>query len=714
MAKSLRSKLYLCIVLMSFAAIAALASPAMPQSEETEGRMIAPRRFPQSFWNAKKAREEKRRAIEQGQVVPFQQEAPLLQAATDVLGITTSFAGLAFPNSGGSVPPDTHVATGPTHIVEVTNTTVAFYSRAQHKRLFLQDLGAFFASGEIPNTFLTDPVVIYDDIVERFVIAMIDVDFTLARGFLLYAVSDTSNPLHGFSEMHQLNLTEQGIALNETVLPDFTRIGWNADAHVIALNMFGATSLDFDHVSVITIDKSTALDASPATLAFTHTDRDDSHFTMAPAAMYGSVAGDPMYFVEEAGYANGAAIRVVKMTNVLDPSPSFSDTDVSVDAYEFPFNADQPGSGGLGSIQTNDARIISVAWRDNRLVAAHNVTIPSTFDSRARWYEFDTTSSPALTQHGIINPGSGIHTYYPSVAVAVNGDIGMTFMQSSAIQFISMYVTGQNSADVSGQMRTPVLAKAGQRTYRAFDCAVGSFILAPCRAGDYSGISIDPNFSNLFCAANQYATGASFNNWGTWVACFAIGAHDLAVTGIVAPATVTGGIAGVIKPVTVTIQNRSNHSETITPADLGDGISSGLVRLTVQHIDDDGEGCAVNPVVALNTAKNAGLFGSTGSKILPTKRKMTINYLVTFQCTNALPSNTADPTRGDYSYTATVHHDELDGSADIHSEDDACPRDALPGNIDPLPPPSGISDKGCGAKKPDGTLGNPVVTNVVP
>ena len=66
-----------------------------------------------------------------------------------------------------------------------------------------------------------------------------------------------------------------------------------------------------------------------------------------------------------------------------------------------------------------------------------------------------------------------------------------------------------------------------------------------------------------------------------------------------------------------------------------------------------------------------------------------------------------------YSYSATVHHDVLDGSADIHDEDDVCPRDALPGGIDSLPPPKGITDKGCGAKKPDRTLGAPVVTNVV-
>ena len=91
---------------------------------------------------------------------------------------------------------------------------------------------------------------------------------------------------------------------------------------------------------------------------------------------------------------------------------------------------------------------------------------------------------------------------------------------------------------------------------------------------------------------------------------------------------------------------------------------------------------------------------------------MNAGYLVTLQCAGALPTNSSDSTRGDYSYSAMVHRDVLDGSADIHDEDDVCPRDTLPGGVDSLPPPNGVKEKGCGAKKSD-TLGAPVVTDVV-
>jgi hypothetical protein len=503
-------------------------------------------------------------------------------------------------------------------------------------------------------------------------------------------------------------------------------MGWNADAHVITLNMFGASSQQFDHVSLITIDKNTVLDGDSASFTMTHTDRNSDNFTMVPAIMHDSSPGDAMWFVEESSDFLGSKIRLVKMTNVLSSSPSFAEYERAVSAYVLPPNADQPGSGsfsgdcfsatptGSGFICTNDSSMLSVAWRGNRLVAAHNVGLASTTQSHARWYEFDTSGAPVLTQEETINPGPGIDTYFPSIEIAPNGDLGMTFMQSSANQFMSMYVTGQASADPPGHMRAPAtLAKAGLGTYRAFDCFAGGLFISDCRAGDFSGVAVDPNFANMFCAANEYATSSSgrngLNNWGTWIACFSIGVHDLAVTSITAPASVLGPgpVTGAVK---VTIQNRGDHSETITPANLGDGVATGLVRLGVSVLDDN-EGCLAAGV-ALDATKNAAMFGG-GSTVVSAGKTLTINFLVTFNCPGALPKKTADSTPADYSFSATVYHEVLDGTADIHREDDVCPRDALPGSFDPLPPPKGTSDKGCGLKKTDRTLGAPITTQVV-
>jgi len=338
--------------------------------------------------------------------------------------------------------------------------------------------------------------------------------------------------------------------------------------------------------------------------------------------------------------------------------------------------------------------------------------------ARARWYEFDTSGvSPTLTQQGTIDQGINVHTYYPSIAIAPNGDLGMTFMQSSDNKFVSMYVTGQMFGDASGTMQFPVLAKAGEANYKAFDCFNfnSKLFKGPCRAGDYSGITVDPDTPDTFCAANEYARSrvpGMIANWGTWITCFTlVPFHDLAVTGMSASKTARG--SPVELPVTVTIQNRSDHDETI-PDDtaLGNGTTTGLVRLAVSVIDNDNESCAAAGV-ALDSAANAPLF-SGGPKVLTPIEKVTVNFLVTYDCSAAKPLNTNDSTPGDYEHTATVHHDALDGEADEHTADDICPRPPLPGKFDSNPPGTGAKDLGCGRKKPNGTFGKPVRTNVLP
>src|SRR6185295_14228614 len=100
--------------------------------------------------------------------------------------------------------------------------------------------------------------------------------------------------------------------------------------HVFTFNMFNAAGNCFDHVSIITIAKSSI---DTGTLVFTHTDRSGSNnFTLTPTVMHGASTGDPMWFVE-AVFSN--QIRVVKMTNVLAATPTFAEFDIPVASYSF-------------------------------------------------------------------------------------------------------------------------------------------------------------------------------------------------------------------------------------------------------------------------------------------------------------------------------------------------------------------------------------------
>jgi hypothetical protein len=682
---------------------AALLSPTAIYPDEHRGKRVAPIRHLPGHEERKREAEAERESVESGQLAPLSEEAAI-QPTPRAPVISTGFDGMDFGDTPGFVPPDTHAATGPNHIVETVNTTIAIFDRTTGATAsgYPKNLSAFFSS--VGATIdLSDPVVAYDELAQRFFIGVIDFGSIGNTSHLLYAVSNTSDPTAGFTKMYSIDVTETGFSgcPGQTVTADFTRVGWNADAHVFTFNMFNVAGTCFDHVSIITIDKSTI---DTGTLGFTHADRSGfDNFSLTPAVMHGSSTGDPMWFLESVFFNQ---IRVVKMTNILT-GPSFTNIDVPVAAYGNPPSATQQGGGTF--IDTGDTRVLNAEWRDDRLVATHTVGVSGA--AHARWYEFDTSGlSPTLTQQGTFSPGSGIHTYFPSIAIAENGSLGMTFMQSSSTQFMSMYVTGRLLADTLGTMQTPVLAKPGEANYIAFDC---DQVSEPnvCRAGDYSGITVDPDLTNVFCAANEYATsGPAFNsaNWGTHISCFSLGTHDLAVTAITAPKTAKG--SPVTLPVKVTIQNRSDHNESIPDATyLGNGTTTGLVRLTVTKIDDDSENCD-DAIVALDGVKNPALF-SKGAKILKPKGTATIYFLVTYHCSGAQPANKLDLTRGDYRHTATVYHEAIDvGVIDSHAADDTCPHNPL---FDSNPLPSGMTDKGCGAKKPDGTLGGAVVTDVV-
>jgi hypothetical protein len=159
----------------------------------------------------------------------------------------------------------------------------------------------------------------------------------------------------------------------------------------------------------------------------------------------------------------------------------------------------------------------------------------------------------------------------------------------------------------------------------------------------------------------------------------------------------------------VTIQNRSDHAETVTLASLGDGFGSGLITLDVQPGSGGADESCNAASVMLDPVKTPALFSKTPTKVVKIGGTLTVPFRVTYNCSSPA-GKSADLNTADYTHTATVHHDALAGGhLDTHPEDDVCPR--VPQGFDSNPPPKGTTDKGCGAKTPPG---GPVVTNILP
>ena len=202
-------------------------------------------------------------------------------------------------------PPDTHGVAGPNHVLEVVNTAIAVYNKDGSVALPPTELKDFFDSSIIAGeSFDFDPVVTYDSQVDRWVVVvLIAPSSSSAESDVIYAISDSSDPLGGWTEQHRINIG--GVSPGE--FSDYPKIGWNADSHVVSLNMFG---FGFEDVNIVSIDKSTVLDADPSTFGVQITEQNGiDHFTMAVATMHDAEPGDPMWFVEETSYNGGNSVR---------------------------------------------------------------------------------------------------------------------------------------------------------------------------------------------------------------------------------------------------------------------------------------------------------------------------------------------------------------------------------------------------------------------
>jgi hypothetical protein len=392
-------------------------------------------------------------------------------------------------------PPDTIAAAGPTTVVEMINSAIAYYDKDTGVRTFKQEMNSFFSPlGGVLT--LSDPVVVYDELAGKFAVGMLDYNTTNRTRFD-FAVSNDADPTDGWTYARYDMNDHVGGSFD---FADYPRLGYNADAWVVSFNMFPGLANVFDHVQTLSIAKTDLTGYQYVVPGGT------SHFTMAPAAMHDARPGEPMVFVEAARAPSATAIQVDQLSDELSDVPTLTSTSIPVTPYSNPPHAAQPGSV---AINTDDDRIFNAALRDGLLVAAHTVAA-GTDVTHARWYEFDMTGpTPTLHQSGEIDQGPEVSTYYPAIDINTTKTLGMTFMESSPTEDMSMYVTGRTPSRPAGTMQTPVLTHAGVASYSG------------TRAGDYSGLTVDPSDGVSFWAASEYKASTTVL-WSTGLAHFTV------------------------------------------------------------------------------------------------------------------------------------------------------------------------------------------------
>jgi len=621
-------------------------------------------------------------------------------------------------NSFSVVPPDTVGDVGPDHYVQAVNNLFKVFDKSGTSLSGPLPISALFAGfgGPCETTDDGDAIVLYDHLADRWLISQFANVFVGPPFHQCIAISQTGDPTGAYFRYD--------FQMPNNKINDYSKFGVWPDAYYMTDNQFDSLVGPFSGVGVFAFERDKMLvgDSSASFVYFDLDALDPLIFGMLPSDLDGPAppAGTPNYFAYFTANEFGDpqdGLRIFEFhADFSTPANSTFTERGDSPIVTAPFDPNLcnlspncvPQRGTSQKVDAISERLMfRLQYRNfdthESLVTNHTVDAGNDH-AGIRYYELRRNlpgGSFVVNEQATFAPDSN-HRWMGSAAMDSNGNIAVGYSVSGSNTFPSIRYAARLATDPPGglfQGEAVLQAGGGSQT-------------GANRWGDYSMLAVDPVDECTFWYTQEYYATSSARGWRTKIGSFQLPGciHDLAVTNIMAKKTVTVASA-VTAGVRVQIQNRSDHAETIEAADLDDGVTTGLVRLGVTVVDDDGEGCLA-PIVALDNTKNATTF-SRGPKVLKPRQTLTVNYLVTYNCTAAQRRNTNDATPGDYNYVATVHHDVLDGKSDTHTADDACPHDALPNQTDPNPPPKGVKDRGCGTRKPDGTLGNPVQTDAL-
>ncbi len=230
--------------------------------------------------------------------------------------------------------------------------------------------------------------------------------------------------------------------------------------------------------------------------------------------------------VVDLGYVDLAAGTIVRLPLTLPVS------------YLEPAPADQPDLFDPPSrIDCFDAKVwANAVYRNGSMWFCHHLTKPEAPDRVVtRWYEVAMNDwglvgggTPALVQWGEIDPqtmspppspGERRHAIYPSIAVAEDGRMAMTYQRTSnGIEKISIRAAARDPSDPAGQLTTHALIKDSVSIWGA--------TAGPHPRCDYSGIVPDVGAEAdacLFWLHHEFVGGPpppppASQLWKTWVA----------------------------------------------------------------------------------------------------------------------------------------------------------------------------------------------------
>jgi len=547
---------------------------------------------------------------------------------------------LALLDDNTALPPDTHGAVGPNHLMTVLNTQVRIQNRTGTV-LSTVSLDGFWASVGNPSAF--DPKITYDPYGARWIFAASANGGSITSAVLI-GVSQTSDPTGLW------NLFSVDADATNATWADFTSLGFNKDWIVVNMNMFtvGANS-SFMRSNVWVFTKA-SLYNNPAPSApfrlFTDT---SGSSTLVPARTYDAALAT-LYLVD-VFLSSTATLRIGTITGTVGaetytPGASFP-TATSANAWAVT-GPDAPQLGPAPLIETGDRRMQSCSYRNASLWCVHHIFLPAANPTRTavQWWQLATDGTGAVQQRGRIDDASGATFYaYPSIAVNANSDVLIGYSRFSASQYASANYSFRLSCNAANTLQSDTVLKPGEGPYYKI-----GVVSQKNRWGDYSSTVVDPANDLDMWTIQEYAAtpvGTGANNgdgrWGTWwgrVAAQSAQSSDLGIAVIGSPDPATAG-----SNLTYTITVTNNGPNAATEVSVTDALPSSASFVSVTASQGTCSGTST-VICNLGTINNPGT--ATVTLVVTATPGGTVNN------TASVASASCDPVTGNNSATAST------------------------------------------------------------
>jgi len=422
-------------------------------------------------------------------------------------------------NVNGVYPPDTDGDVGLNHYFQMVNLSFAIYDKtgnllygpADNSTLWNGFIGAWTGTND------GDPIVLYDELADRWLASQFAVNTTNGTYWQLIAISQTSDPTGAYYQY----------AFQFPDFNDYPKFGVWPDGYYASFNIFGS----YNRGAAAAFERTEMLNGNPnAQMVLFDLAPGSDPFSMLPSDFDGAAppTGTPNYFAyfndDAWGYSNDH-LRVWEFTVdwTTPANSSFTETmNLQTAAFDNEICTAYrgrciPQSGTTRQLESlSDRLMFRLQYRN---FGTHEVMLTNhTVDAGSgiagiRWYEIRDSHDGngwQIYQQGTYSPDNE-HRWMGSVAMDINGNIALGYTASTSSTYPSIRYTGRFSSDPLGQMTIAedvIMAGTGSQTGSA------------CRWGDYSCMSVDPASPTTFWYTTEYLQYTGGAPWRTRIASF--------------------------------------------------------------------------------------------------------------------------------------------------------------------------------------------------